>query len=219
MMIAVPVPPAVTPPSRPSRSDGPCKPIRRCGLVLALLAAVVVAAGCASREPIHLAPDFADLRIDRIVVMPVIDVRFERFEHVRLVSYVREVVHKVVSKKGYTAVPGSFAGEDGAAIAAELPKMTVDQLAELGPPDATTLLYVYFEDLKTDYDTGGDEARITLSAVLIDKATRSELWRDRGIGVSHLGGLLSLASPPSSEYEAVYNAVKDLFLTLPEKAA
>jgi hypothetical protein len=188
-------------------------------LVVAVLAAVVVASGCTSREPIHLVPDFAEHGIDRIVVMPVIDRRFERFEHVRLTTYLRDVVHRALEKKGYTAIAGSIAGEDGASVAATLPTMSVSQLAELGPPEAKTLLYVYFDELKTDYDTGGDEARIKISAVLIDKATRSELWHDRGVGVSHLGGLLSLASPPSSEYEAVHNAVKDLFLTLPKRAA
>ncbi len=180
---------------------------------------VVSAAGCgARREPIYLDQALAEgaYEIGTVALMPVIDVRPDPFGHVQILSHARHASERLLSNKGYTVVLETVSSVEKPLGSAELATMSDAELAELGPPDREYLLYIYVERLEKGYDEFGAESRVTVSGVLFRRSAKQAVWRDRAVGESNLVGLFTVLAGPTTEYEAVYQAIRVLFSTMPD---
>jgi hypothetical protein len=171
------------------------------------------------REPIYvdLALAKGDYAIGTVGLMPVIDVRPDPFDNVEVLSHARWASERVLAGKGYTVVGETVATPEAPLAAAELAKMTDAELAQLGPADREFFLYIYVERLDKGFDEYGAESRITISGVLFRRGSEKPIWRDRAVGDSNLTGFFTLFSGPTIEYEAVYQAIRVLFSTLPDQ--
>jgi hypothetical protein len=170
------------------------------------------------REPISVDAGLVkgDYAIGTIGLMPVIDVRPDPFENVEVLSHARSATERVLAGKGYTVVGETVATPEAPLAAAELAKLGDAELARLGPADREFFLYIYVERLDKGFDEYGAESRVTVSGVLFRRGSETPVWRDRAVGDSNLTGFFTVFSGPTIEYEAVYQAIRILFSTLPD---
>jgi len=188
-------------------------------LLLMLVVCTTVVGCIPRRDPIYIGPELSaeNLQIESIAFMPVIDVRPDPFTYVEISTQTRRVGTRILSRKGYEVIPEVLSTPDRKYTAGELAGMNEEELATLGSPERQTLLFVYVEGLEQGVDERGEGSRVTLSAVLIEKAGGRAIWRDRAVGDSNMTGLLTVLTGPSTEYEAVWAAVRMLFATLPSR--
>jgi len=187
---------------------------------IALLGLAVASCG-PTRLPQYLSADLAEDKIDvtSISLMPVIDLREDQFDNVNIASQARSASKRLLAARGYVVVPDTAATPDRPLSSGELAAMSDAELAELGEAHSPVLLYVYVEKLDREFTDAGEQSRVTVSGVLIDRQTKQPLWRDKAVGQSNMTGLFTVLTGPSTEYEAVYQALRYLFSTIPKRKA
>ncbi len=174
--------------------------------------------GCGgTRAPIELDPDFAATRWSSVALPPIVDVRADRFEQVRVVAQTRDAAERLLRAKGYQVTTVALPDELRALSAAQLregdPGLLASAFAEQPPP----VLLLFLERLEHGGESPG-ESSVTISALLLDPAAQKVVWKDRSVGHSSFGGLFTILSGPSTEYEAVYEALRGVLRTLPDVA-
>jgi hypothetical protein len=188
--------------------------------------AVVVAAsfsllcGCAGRRadsgpgavPTRALP--ADM-----VLMPIADERPPGPGSVDISRDVRNVAVRLLRKRGYVATPRDEIVKQGLAAPATLHGVAGKELAALGPSDAGPLVFLAVDRVDEDYGYGGNEYRVLLSGLIVDASTGEIVWRGTGTGWTSLGGFLRIFSPQSTTYDAVYEAVRNLFRSIPKNTS
>lgn len=182
-----------------------------------LLVAIGVAACSGRREPQYLDPLLTADRIETISLMPIVDVRDDQFVDVGVVSQVRRLAERTLIDKGYGLVTEVLSKKGKMYPSSELARMNDAELAAIAPEGTRYALVIYLHDVDTDVAELGEATRVLLSGRLVDVANRRAVWHDRAAGESDLGGLLTILSGPSTESEAVYDAVRLLLSTLPTR--
>jgi hypothetical protein len=178
--------------------------------------AVLVSACGARREANFADAALVDVTTDELILMPIVDQRENRLDKFEVGRYVRTATDKVLTKKGYTVLSsrhldGSerppFEGIDG---------MSARELANLGPDGSELLLFIVVRDVTHAYDALGEEYHVRLSGLLVDRSEERVLWRDKSSGDTNFFGFMSLLTLPGSQYDAVYEALMNLFRTVPD---
>jgi len=187
------------------------------GIVL-LCVSVLLLSGCATvkKIPIKLDPNFRAKSIDTIVLMPIVDRRIDKTAKIDLEKEVRIPAKKLLEKKGYTVIMPETFGEGINVNANDVGEMGVDDLSTLGPKDSKALLYIYIEDISESYIVLAYTFKIESTGSLIYKQEKVELWRDKGIGVSGQGGLISGVVSGLDRAEAISYSRENMFVTLPD---
>lgn len=181
--------------------------------VLALLVA-----GCAARAPRGpVAPEVAALPAD-LVLMPIGDQRPPAPDTVDVVRDVRTTAIRRLAKKGYTAVARDEVAGGAVAAPRDLETTPAEELAALGPPGAGGLLFIAVRDVQRSYDYAGETFQVILSALIVEPAAERIVWRSTGSGRTSLEGMMRIFTPQSPAYDAVFNAVRSLFSTLPKRS-
>ena len=183
-------------------------------LVVAALALLLVASCSAGKDVSKDAPPL--LPID-LVLMPIGDERPDRFQDVELSRYVRDAAVRVLARKGYQAVPRDELARKGIAAPRDLDQMSGADLAALGPDGADGLLFLAITRADHSYTFGGEDYAVTLSGVVVQPDARRIVWRDSGSGNTSLGGFLRIFSPRSPAYDAIYQALQNLFRDVPKR--
>jgi hypothetical protein len=184
-------------------------------LVVAALGLLLVASCSAGRDGASKdAPP--PLPMD-LVLMPIGDERPDRFEDVELSRYVRDAAIRVLARKGYQAVPRDEVAREGLAAPRDLDRMSGTDLAALGPAGAEGLLFLAITRADHGYNFGGEDYTVTLSGVVVRPDARRVVWRDSGSGNTNLGGFLRIFSPRSPAYDAIYEALQNLFRDVPKR--
>jgi hypothetical protein len=175
--------------------------------------------GCAGRdvEPGPGATAALVLPTD-MVLMPITDERPPRPDIVDISRDVRNVAVRLLRKRGYVATPRDELEKEGIAAPVTLRRASGTYLAALGPPSSGPLVFLAVDRVDEGYGYGGEEYRVVLSAVIVDPKSAQIVWRGGGTGSTSLGGFLRIFSPQSTTYDAVYEAVRDLFRPLPKSA-
>ena len=189
------------------------------GRMPVLAAAVVSAlllASCSTGRT-KSAEEAAPLLPVDLVLMPIGDERADRFEDVEHSRYVRDAAIRVLARKGYQVVPRDELAREGLAAARDLDEMSGAELASLGPANADGLLFLEITRADRGYTFGGEDYSVTLSGVVVSADARSVVWRDRGQGNTSLGGFLRIFSPRSPAYDAIYQALQNLFRDVPKR--
>ena len=99
----------------------------------------------------------------------------------------------------------------------DLDRMSGADLAALGPPGADGLLFVSITRADRGYTFGGEDYSVTLSGVVVNPDARRVVWRDSGSGNTSLGGFLRIFAPRSPAYDAIYQALQNLFRDVPKR--
>jgi len=136
---------------------------------------------------------------------------------------VRKAAHRLLAKKGYALLSRDLFDEPGVSrprvALRSLDGVSPSELAALGPAGAETLLYIFVKEVSQHYDGGGDAYRIVLSAVVVDQDSETIIWRSSGVGTSNFGGMLRAASPFRGQYDAAYEALVEVFSSIPNRKA
>jgi hypothetical protein len=154
-----------------------------------------------------------------MVLMPVGDERVPSPLDVDPTRDVRTVTLRILGKKGYSVAPRDEIAGGGVAAPASLVGVDGEQLAALGPSDAGALLFISITEVERSYDYSGESFLIELSAVIVDPRSRQIVWRSTGRGRTSLSGFMRIFTPQSRTYDAVYDAVRSLFSTVPKRGA
>ncbi|MFT4571375.1 MAG: hypothetical protein ACI8TX_002483 [Hyphomicrobiaceae bacterium] len=184
-------------------------------ILVLLAAATLLASGCVpSRRAIQLDGGFAENPSQSVVLLPVVDARFEKLDHVLVSRNVRDAMVLFLREKNYVVkTERSFA----VAPRAELGDLSIEELVSLAPEGTQDpIAIVQVERLQRETEELGLTYRITVSGFLIDPVTKVVLWQDRTVGMSSLNGLLTVFSRGAGHYEAALNAVRSLLVSLPD---
>ncbi|MEE8311729.1 MAG: hypothetical protein V3R77_05690 [Candidatus Binatia bacterium] len=187
-------------------------------LSLALVMGAGLAAGCgAKREPVYASPKLAQSDVRTLQLMPVIDTRPDPFDAVTAANQFRSASKRVLEGRGYLVSIEAISSSERQVSAGGIAKMDIRQLSDLAPPDQRYLMFLYIDQIERGYDTRGERSRVRVRARLIDAQVQAEMWRDEASAESALMGMLSILSGPGSDYEALFQAARNLFLTLPDR--
>lgn len=193
--------------------------------VASFVMAMLALCGCTAtrvQPPVQLS---ALLEVERMVLMPIADAREdgERFESVAVGRHVRKAAHKLLAKKGYAVLSRELFAKAEAnsaqVVSHGLEAGSAAELAALAPEGVTTLLFIVVKEVSQHYDGGGDAYRIVLSGIVVDKASESIIWRSSGVGTSNFGGLFRAVTPLQGQYDAVYEALTEMFAAVPNRKA
>lgn len=180
---------------------------------------IIYSSGCAtSKIPIYIDQQLSQKNIDSIVLLPVVDARKDKSFETNLDQKIRTPIRKILEKKGYSVItPDKFSKENHQVTPEEIIEMDIAELSTLDPSDAKILLIVYVEDVSDAYVVLAHTFKIEASAVLIDKINHSLLWKDKAVGVSGQGGLISGLFIGMNRWEAISFCLDNLFSSFPEK--
>lgn len=175
--------------------------------------------GCAGpRTPIHLDPSFSKRQIDVITLLPIVDIRKDKSFEIDLEEKIRVPVQEILEEKGYSVTTPRIFAEGSQPSAEEISEMDVSELSMLGPSNSDFLLLVYVEDVSSTYAVISSTFKIETAATLIDRKGRSSLWRDKGVGSSGSGGLItSVLMKGLNRSFAISNSLDAMLSTFPEK--
>jgi hypothetical protein len=197
-------------------------------------ASLSLAACTTARAPLAIEPALQAETIHEVLVLPVIDARPSRYDHAPVARNVEEATVRFLRERGYfVTTADEYAVRPQGPI--DVHVATAEQLVPLAPEDAEYFLLVQVERLEPGVDrTAARDARrgdreeesvdqnvqtwdARLSAVMVDKPNSRVVWRDVATASSTLGGMLTVFSRGSIQYEAAVNASRLLVQTLPDK--
>ncbi len=186
---------------------------RTAAVVLCLLSVA-----CVQRlDPLFIDETLSERLPARITLLPVVDARVSKLDHVLLVRDVNEAARRLLAAKGYELkLQESFLGVG--LRNADLAELSKVDLCEVVPREAGVFLAVFVEAVEAEDGVDGRGLRVVLSGILADRNDCSLLWRDRTVGNNELGGLMSVFSLASVRHEAAANAIRNLLSTLPSRA-
>jgi hypothetical protein len=185
--------------------------------VVTLLA--LTASACApQREAIYADTGLSEVLIGDLVLMPIADHRAERLDHgFDIGREIHDAAGKVLAKKGYSVTAATVLDSGSRMPAGGFEGLSESELAVLGPVDSKMLVFIAVTGVDKGYDRGGDEYMVRLTAIVVDRASSRVIWRDNGSGNSNFGGLLAVMTPAGRRYDAVYEALVNLFKTVPDR--
>lgn len=187
----------------------------------AILALYVV--GMAS---VHAAPFVVDdlsrvTNIKKITVLPVVvlaELPDENEE--KLLNLVRKQLALELALKGYTLKRVNKYSPEKDLVAADVGGMSLEELATLGPGNATHLMILFVNALDGNFIGIADSSDAKLAAVLIEKATGDLLWKneaDRNFTASWFNwGFIGMLIINEDEM-AIWSAFKELFKEFPDR--
>jgi hypothetical protein len=183
-----------------------------------VLSAAVVAGCGLGRTPIALDESLKPGDIDEVLVLPVLDARPSRLDHVQVAQNVGDAMVRYLRERGYfTLAADRF--EQRPTTPFDLHVASAEQLAPLAPEDARYFVLVQVERLEPGTDPNVPSYDARLSAVMVDRPGRRVVWRDVATASSSLTGMLTVFSRGSRQYEAAVNASRALVDTLPDRSA
>ncbi len=184
----------------------------------ALLAAFLAAACVQTIEPLHLDERLRANPPESIVLMPVLDARAGKFDHVLITRDVRTAALRVLESKGYEVSQVAAYSKETRPSSDELAAMDAHELRALAPVDAEVFMVLRVEAVEADDGPDGPGMRVVLSGLVIDRETADLLWRDRTTASNELSGLMTALSRGSVRNGAAVTAVRNLLSTLPSRA-
>lgn len=184
-----------------------------------LAVVVILFIGCASptKNAILLDPAFHNKMAGKICVLPTVDLRIDKSTSIDMDGDIRKPFSDGLKDKGYEIDLLSTFGEKDDMPAEAVAEMSVDELYALGLEQSPSLLVLYLNDVSSNYVVMGYTYKVELTGVLLDKQTKTVLWKDKGIGSSGQGGLISGLMAPLIKAEALSSSVNSMLRSFPEK--
>jgi hypothetical protein len=184
---------------------------------LSTIVLAILISGCSVPAPLVLDESIRPEEIDEVVVLPVIDARPTRFEHVQIARNVEDATVRFLRERGYfTLTADRFRERPSGPL--DLHVAGPAELVPLAPEDTRYFMLVQVERLEPGVsDETGQAYDARLTGVLVDRERGRVIWRDVATASSHLSGVLTVFARGSRQYEAAVNASRALVETLPDK--
>jgi len=171
--------------------------------------------GCAPRPVFQLDPRFYEVDLGRIYILPVVDKSWDKSADINLNAPMQKRIYKRVKKKGYDVSIASTFSEAGNVTADTVAMMSQQEISNLGPADATTLLIVYVKVI-SQYLVVNYDFRVSAEAELIHKPSKTMLWKGYGYARGRQEGLISGLSAPAVRRNAFHDCVNSMMKGLPK---
>jgi hypothetical protein len=184
--------------------------------VLAMAAVLALSSCGPPRAPQFADPSLGEVGQGEVVLMPVVDQRENRLDQFDVGRHVTSAADKVLAKKGYTVLTGRHLEGFERLPFEGFSTLSAGELSQLGPKGSTLLLFIAVDGVTREYERYGDEYRVRLSGLLVDRDSERVIWRDSGSGATSFGGFLAIMSPAGSQYDAVHDALMNLLRTVPD---
>ena len=183
-----------------------------------ILVSVFLFIGCVT-PPIkvgYLDKNYYEKQINSICVLPIIDERKDKSYKVDFTDKILQQIQKTIETKGYNVEAANNFSEAKRVTIPEILEMTSEELSQLGPSSAQTILFIYLEDVASRYLVMSYTFKMELRAVLIDKKDGTILWRDKGVGSAGQGGLISGVVGPMLKTGVINSCINNMFVSLPQ---
>lgn len=178
---------------------------------------VLILIGCAAaKQPIFLSSTFGQERVENILVLPVVDLRFNKEPELpKLDKWVQGVVKGQLKRKKYTFTLVSDRSIVDNITEEDLKEVDAEWVRNFGPSDSRWVIIVVLLDARSKL-TFGSTANAEVSGYLFDKKDGSILWRDKGIGKMGQGGLAGMLVKGLMLGDAIKMASVDLMKGFPK---
>lgn len=182
---------------------------------VAMIMLLLVGCGAAPmKKAIVLDADFHYRLGEKVNILPVIDLRKDKSTDIDLDDSIRTPFVNSIKDKGYAvATLNDFDKKDLTMEA--VAEMSEDELYVLGPKDAQSILILFVNDVSSKYVVMGYTYKVELTGLLLDKQRKTVLWKDKGVGSSGQGGLISGIMAPLVKSEALSTAVNSMIMSFP----
>ena len=159
--------------------------------------------------------------IEKITILPVVVMAdFPEGDEEKLLDLVRKQLALELALKGYALKRARSFSRERNLSAAQVNTMSAEELAALGPGNATHLMILYVNALEDSFIGIADSSDARLAAVLIEKASSEVLWKneaDRNFTASWFNwGFIGMLIINEDEM-AIWHAFKDLFKEFPDR--
>lgn len=104
-----------------------------------------------------------------ITLLPVVDVRRDKKEHVNLDRYVKDRTLSAITKKGFGSQYSKYFAPFQIGYLEQLKQLTVEQVRQLGPQSCQYILIVAVIDIRSEI-TFGSTGNAEVAGYLYDKA-------------------------------------------------
>jgi len=181
---------------------------------------VLLIFGCAVpvKNAIYLDSAFHQRIGDKVNILPTIDLRKDKSASIDLDSAIRKRFADGLQDKGYTVELLKDCGGSKDVTTEAVAEMLQDELYVLGPQDSQSVLILYLNDASSKYVVMGYTYKVEVTGLLLDKQRKTVLWKDKGVGSSGQGGLISGLMAPLVKSEALSSSVNSMLMSFPKKA-
>ena len=155
-------------------------------------------AGCKlpQSRPVHQADTFNPAEVDRIVVLPAVDLRPEKSIDIDL-SKCSDQCYMSTKWRKYDVVRHDEADALKNLTEEELANPQPEWIQSLGPTDARWVMVIAVHDL-TRKVSFGKSANAEISAALFDKQAQKCVWRNKAVGQYGQGGPIGFMMPAAT---------------------
>ncbi|MGA7341199.1 MAG: hypothetical protein WBE72_03200 [Terracidiphilus sp.] len=182
-------------------------------LTLCALALAALPVNCLGKRH-DLPPDPKFLAIDRIAIIPTVDLRAGKKDNVNL-EKLEKTAEGILKRKNYSATQSGSQGVTGEIAEEDLNDAKPEWVRRLGPPDARWVMVLGLNDVHSKLSFGST-GNAEVVGFLFDKQDGSTLWKGTGIGQAGQGGLLGMAMKGAMSEAAIETAVANLLSTIPK---
>lgn len=191
------------------------RPLRKLSIFLPILVLI----GCATtKQPIFLSKTFSQERVENILVLPVVDLRFNKeLELPKLDKWVQGVVKGQLKRKKYTFTLATDRSIVDNITEEDMKEVDAEWVGNLGSSSYRWVMVAVLLDAKSKL-TFGSSGNAEVSGYLFDKKDGSLLWRDKGIGKVGQGGLLGMLMKGTMLGGAIQMATLNLIKSFPENS-
>lgn len=154
-------------------------------------------AGCVGglplRDAIYRDPAFLERTGISIYVLPTIDRRMDTSAKVDMYGDIGMIISNMLIKRGYNVhMVGNFSACEKI-LSEQVAEMIQDELYDLGPQDAQSMMLIYLDDVSENYSAIAYTYKVEMTGILLDKHNKTLLWKDKGVCSRGQGGLMSAA--------------------------
>lgn len=142
-------------------------------LMMLLVCLVVFQTGCASTTIIPLVEN------KQVHFMPIVDARKDKTEIIDTPTVMSGTAKRNILLKGYDLIVCDDFSDKEEIDPRYVAEMDFKELAKLGPDNAKKLLYVFLNDLDTNYFVIYKTIKFDISVLLIQKNPEEILWREK----------------------------------------
>ena len=181
------------------------------------LAVLLTLTACVTTVPaLFMQDDFKTLQIDKIHLLPTLDLRLDTTKKLNTDKWVQASFKKALKKKSYTTVPHTNRSLIANINEENLLDSSNAWLTDIKIEGAKWLLLPVLHDVSTKA-TFGSTGNAEMSAFLFDLEQHALVWKHKAASKVGQGGLIGLAMKGAMAQEAIQNASSQLVLAFPKR--
>lgn len=184
---------------------------------LITIAVLFTFTACVTTVPaLFMQDDFNTLKIDKIHLLPTLDLRIDTTKKLNTDKWVHTSFKKALKKKSYATIPHTQRSMIANITEESLLDTSNAWLTNIKIEGAKWLLLPVLHDVSTKA-TFGSTGNAEMSALLFDLEQQVLVWKHKAASKVGQGGLIGLAMKGAMAQEAIQTASSQLVLAFPKR--